>query len=245
MPAQCVQGSPTLAPLAAGGEANTKVRKSCGQTTNSGPLGAPMSTSLEPGPECERKWAWSAAHDWRETMVSRKWCSEMEDAWNCQPCCHMPVHYSNRGVGALRPSMLPNWAVPHNHNGRDFELPLAIHPKIRRAPPSQVATRHGSRLRGRDHGHRVSPRSPQSKLILDADLRPKPPIRMGKLESVWATLSGWDLPSIVLCTPASCPVDTRPKHWEEGFATDVVRPLASLLWQQPRNCELPDKTREA
>ena len=65
---------------------NTRVRKSCGLTTNSGPVNA----SLEPGPEWDRKWAWSAAHDWRRTMVSRKWCSEMEGAWNCQPCCHSP-----------------------------------------------------------------------------------------------------------------------------------------------------------
>ena len=31
------------------------------------------------GPECDLKWAWSAAHDWVSTAVSRKWYSEEED----------------------------------------------------------------------------------------------------------------------------------------------------------------------
>ena len=89
---------------------NTKVRKSCGQTTNSGPLGSPMSTSLEPGPECDANGLGQQQHDWRKTMVSRKWCSEMENAW--KPCCHAPGSLFKQRGGRAPPSMWPNWAVP-------------------------------------------------------------------------------------------------------------------------------------
>ena len=59
----------------------TRARKRCGSTTNSGWEGAPHKTSLEPGPECERKCAtWSSGHGRASNTVSLKWCSRGEDA---------------------------------------------------------------------------------------------------------------------------------------------------------------------
>ena len=210
---------------------NTKVRKSCGQTTNSGPVGAPMSTSLEPGPEWEHKWAWSAAHDWRKTMVSRNGVRKWKTHGIASRVATRPVHCANRGVGALRPSMLPNWAVPQNHNGQGFELPLAVHPRIRRAPPSQVAARHGSQL-GRDVQRSWASRRPtkprkQTEPSWTQISDPNRPSAWANSRVCGPLSSGWDLLAIHPTRPPSssaCPcralLHTRPKHWEEGFATD-------------------------
>ena len=51
------------------------VRKRCGFTVNSGDVGDPPRTKLSHGPECDLKWAWSAAH--ASTTVSRKWSSHV------------------------------------------------------------------------------------------------------------------------------------------------------------------------
>ena len=44
-----------------------------------------------PDPECARKWACTAAHDWFNTTFFLKWCSEDDEAQYCQPCGHSQV----------------------------------------------------------------------------------------------------------------------------------------------------------
>ena len=117
-----------------------------GQTTNLGPLGAPMSTSLELGPECDANGLGQQQHDWRKTMVSRKCCSEMENAW--KPCCRSPGSLFKQRGGRAPPSMWPNWAVPQTTTVETLSCLLQFTQGSDGAPPSQIATRHGSRLRG-------------------------------------------------------------------------------------------------
>ena len=50
--------------------------------------------------------AWSVAHDWASTTVSRKWHSEEEDEWYCQPCCHSPGSTAVGGCGRM-----PRWSA--------------------------------------------------------------------------------------------------------------------------------------
>ena len=74
--------APHLASVIERGKRNlsrTNVRNKRGFTRNSAAVGDPCNTRLAHGPECDRKWAWSAAHDWASTTVSRNWCSELED----------------------------------------------------------------------------------------------------------------------------------------------------------------------
>ena len=109
---------------------NVKTRKTSGSKRNSGPVGQPRSTAPALGPEYERMWAWSAADDCARTTLFRKWCSEEEAAWYCQPCCHSPD--SARSVGGGRAPSLSaihvglitnpsrsNWRVPPSTRPRN------------------------------------------------------------------------------------------------------------------------------
>ena len=189
---------------------NTKVRKSCGQTTNLGPLGAPMSTSLELGPECDANGLGQQQHDWRKTMVSRKWCSEMENAW--KPCCHSPGSLFKQRGGRAPPSMWPNWAVPQTTTVEILSCLLQftqgsdglLHRKLQLDTVRDFGeTSWASRQRSKES--RLSHPGCRSQT--------QTAIRMGKLESVWATLFWIGSPgnppnkaSIVLCMPTLCPV---------------------------------------
>ena len=57
-----------------------RVRNSPASIRNSNFEGHPHNTSQAPGPECDRRWACSTAHDWFNTTFFLKLCSEDEEA---------------------------------------------------------------------------------------------------------------------------------------------------------------------
>ena len=177
-----------------------------------------MSTSLEPGPEWERKWAWSASstrlaqnHGLPKVVFGNGRRMELPavlpltrftvqtEGWarSAPQCCPTGPCQKTAMVKAL--SCLLQFT-----QGSDGLL----HRKL------QLDTVRDFGETFRDHEHRVGtkPRKqtePSWTQISD----PNRPIRMGKLESVWATLSWMGSPgnppskaSIVLCMPVSCPV---------------------------------------
>ena len=78
-------------------------RNAPGSTWNSGPVGQPRKTALDPGQECDRKWAWLAAYDWAKTH------SLPEEVFRRRRRVELPAELPLTGLGTVCQGWAKNW----------------------------------------------------------------------------------------------------------------------------------------